>query len=403
MTLLAHHELAGLRRHGRRHGDAADARTAAASCGWRTSRRRRTSPASTSPTRASRKLVVQTDLPHMKMRSNSLDVVGRHAGGGLPDAARVGIQPAGFDLFDISDARDAAADLALRLLGPAFARRARAVVRRRRDRAHGERRRATSSRAIRWTTSSTASSTCRNPAQAGRGGPLVVPRHARRRRRAAAGAPAAAVRHRLSRPQHQRVPRAARTAPTSATSTAAPFVLDIADKSRIEGRVAVEPLAALQRLHPHGAAAVRPRPAGSSATSACRTTAPTGPSWCGWSTRATRPTRCRSAPSRRRRSRRSRKRGGRFGAHNLHENLPVPTLVPLGHDHHRHLLQRRRARVRHDATRTACEEIAYYVPGAPKLSPAGAIQLNDVYVDERRIVTRWTASPAGCTSWRWTI
>ena len=31
-------------------------------------------------------------------------------------------------------------------------------------------------------------------------------------------------------------------------------------------------------------------------------------------------------------------------------------------------------------------EIAYFVPGAPAMSPAGAIQLNDVYVDERRIV-----------------
>jgi hypothetical protein len=32
------------------------------------------------------------------------------------------------------------------------------------------------------------------------------------------------------------------------------------------------------------------------------------------------------------------------------------------------------------------QEVAYFVPGAPKLSPAGAIQLNDVFVDERRIV-----------------
>ena len=31
------------------------------------------------------------------------------------------------------------------------------------------------------------------------------------------------------------------------------------------------------------------------------------------------------------------------------------------------------------------QEIAYYVPGTPKLSPAGAIQLNDVYVDENPI------------------
>jgi hypothetical protein len=32
------------------------------------------------------------------------------------------------------------------------------------------------------------------------------------------------------------------------------------------------------------------------------------------------------------------------------------------------------------------QEIAYYVPGAPKMSPAGAIQMNDVWVDERRII-----------------
>ncbi len=32
------------------------------------------------------------------------------------------------------------------------------------------------------------------------------------------------------------------------------------------------------------------------------------------------------------------------------------------------------------------QEIAYYVPGAPKLSPAGAIQMNDVWVDENRII-----------------
>ena len=32
------------------------------------------------------------------------------------------------------------------------------------------------------------------------------------------------------------------------------------------------------------------------------------------------------------------------------------------------------------------QEVAYFVPGAPVLSRAGAIQLNDVYVDDRRIV-----------------
>ena len=41
-------------------------------------------------------------------------------------------------------------------------------------------------------------------------------------------------------------------------------------------------------------------------------------------------------------------------------------------------------------TRSRCHpmarEVAYFVPGAPKMSPAGAVQLNDVYVDDRRIV-----------------
>ena len=32
------------------------------------------------------------------------------------------------------------------------------------------------------------------------------------------------------------------------------------------------------------------------------------------------------------------------------------------------------------------EEVAYYVPAAPKLAPTGSIQLNDVYVDDRGVV-----------------
>ena len=78
-------------------------------------------------------------------------------------------------------------------------------------------------------------------------------------------------------------------------------------------------------------------------------------------------------------------RGGRFGAHNLHENLPLPvsfqsdTLI-VGSFFN--------AGVRaYDTTNPyAVEEVAYYVPATPRLAPAGAIQLNDVYVDENRIV-----------------
>jgi len=79
------------------------------------------------------------------------------------------------------------------------------------------------------------------------------------------------------------------------------------------------------------------------------------------------------------------RRGGRYGAHNLHENLPVPgswrsediivgTFFNAG------------VRAFDVSNPWQPQELAYYVPGAPKLSPAGAIQINDCYVDDRRLV-----------------
>jgi hypothetical protein len=69
----------------------------------------------------------------------------------------------------------------------------------------------------------------------------------------------------------------------------------------------------------------------------------------------------------------------------LHENLPVATsfrsdTIVIG------TFFNAGVRVYDTTNPYQVQEIAYYVPGAPKLSPAGAIQLNDVYVDERRIV-----------------
>ena len=32
------------------------------------------------------------------------------------------------------------------------------------------------------------------------------------------------------------------------------------------------------------------------------------------------------------------------------------------------------------------KEVAYYVPGAPAMSPKGSVQINDVYVDDRQLV-----------------
>jgi hypothetical protein len=79
------------------------------------------------------------------------------------------------------------------------------------------------------------------------------------------------------------------------------------------------------------------------------------------------------------------KRGGRFGGHNLHENQPGPaawrsdtivfsTLFNGG----------LRAYDLSDPFRP--EEIAYFVPGAPPLSRVNAVQINDIFVDDRGIV-----------------
>lgn len=78
-------------------------------------------------------------------------------------------------------------------------------------------------------------------------------------------------------------------------------------------------------------------------------------------------------------------RGGRFGAHNLHENPPVPgawrsenivvgTFFNAG------------VRAYDISDPFAPREIAYYVPPAPQGSRAGAVQINDVFVDDRGIV-----------------
>ena len=78
-------------------------------------------------------------------------------------------------------------------------------------------------------------------------------------------------------------------------------------------------------------------------------------------------------------------RGGRSGAHNLHENLPVPASwqsdqIIVG------TFFNQGVRAFDISDPYQPREVAYFVPGAPKLSPAGAVQLNDVYVDDRRIV-----------------
>jgi len=78
-------------------------------------------------------------------------------------------------------------------------------------------------------------------------------------------------------------------------------------------------------------------------------------------------------------------RGGRFGAHNIHENPSSPTAwqsdeIILGTFFNGGM----RA---YDITNPfQPKEVAAFVPPAPKGTPVGAVQLNDVFVDERKIV-----------------
>jgi hypothetical protein len=78
-------------------------------------------------------------------------------------------------------------------------------------------------------------------------------------------------------------------------------------------------------------------------------------------------------------------RGGRFGAHNLHENDPSPTawrsqqeLVGAFFNAGVRLYDVR------DPFRP--REIGHLVPPTPPRSPAGAVQVNDVYADERGLL-----------------
>src|SRR5262245_24737861 len=77
--------------------------------------------------------------------------------------------------------------------------------------------------------------------------------------------------------------------------------------------------------------------------------------------------------------------GGRFGAHNLHENVPVPTSwqserLIFG------ALFSGGLRVFDLSDPYRPVEVASFVPARPEGSPSGTIQLNDVFVDERGIV-----------------
>jgi hypothetical protein len=78
------------------------------------------------------------------------------------------------------------------------------------------------------------------------------------------------------------------------------------------------------------------------------------------------------------------KRGGRYGSHNLHENRPGPafrssTIIFATYFNGG-------VRAFDISNPFQPREIAHFVPKTPEGSRAGAIQINDVYVDENQIV-----------------
>ena len=79
------------------------------------------------------------------------------------------------------------------------------------------------------------------------------------------------------------------------------------------------------------------------------------------------------------------KRGGRYGSHNLHENQPGPcsfrseTLI-FG------TFFNGGVRAFDLTNPLQPKEVGYFVPGTPKLAPKGSAQINDVWVDENRLV-----------------
>ncbi|MGE0716274.1 MAG: LVIVD repeat-containing protein [Alphaproteobacteria bacterium] len=78
-------------------------------------------------------------------------------------------------------------------------------------------------------------------------------------------------------------------------------------------------------------------------------------------------------------------RGARVGAHNIHENVPQPTSwqsdqIVVGTFFNAGL------RAYDISNPYQPKEVGHFVPPAPPLSPTGFISLNDVFIDERAIV-----------------
>ena len=343
------------------------------------------------------KVVVQTDLPQAAHALELAGDVRQHHGGGLPDPED-GPEAGRHRTVRHLHAGEAEVDLVLRLLGPAFARRASAVVLRRRIRAHGLRRARLRADASATTTSSTAASTCAirrsRPKSAAGGMPGTQRgRQCRRRRRGT----------RSTRATARTTPtsiRSGRTAATSAISTAA---CSSSTSRTSRTRSSISPL---DNSPPYTGfmhtvrAAVRPRADARDRRVDREQRAGLAETDLG--TRRARRDESRAdldlpaAPTTP-----SMAAAGRFGAHNIHENVPLPTCwqsdqIVLGTFFNGGL------RAYDISNPFQPKEVGIFVPPAPNDAPTG----DDP--DQRRVRRRArdrlhasTGSPAGSTSWRW--
>ena len=78
-------------------------------------------------------------------------------------------------------------------------------------------------------------------------------------------------------------------------------------------------------------------------------------------------------------------RGGRYGAHNLYENVPMPNNWKSDHIVLATFFNGG-LRAYDIANPYQPKEVAYFVPAPPERAPTGAVQINDVLVDERGVV-----------------
>jgi hypothetical protein len=326
------------------------------------------------------RVVVQTELPHAKMRSNSLDVVGDTLAVAYQTSSP-GMKPAGFELFDVStpeepsSSRTSIARAPIRAActcsGSSTAKPFTCLP------AHR-----IFSRATRRTTSSTGSSTCairRSPQRSAAGGCRERAKATTRRLRSASSE----VRQGLSRPQHERFSRAAgpRVCRIYRRRRAD---LDISDKARPK-------LVSHWRYSPpfNGFThTVLPLLGRNLLIVADEAVMDAGADWpkLVWVVDARVeanlvPIATLPAPPYQEFVR----RGGRFGAHNLHENLPVPgswrsEQIVIG------TFFNAGVRAYDVLNPYQPQEVASFVPETPNGARTGAVQLNDVYVDERRVV-----------------